>query len=313
MNSKILPSLVLLPVLLATGGTRDRLEILERDVGSLKEDMVQVRQEQTKILLELEKLNQRLGLDRQAGMADVEVRMEGMDEDLRVLFENLNDMDSRLRRLSERVDLALATMYRPQAGEPGMAQSASGSGAGPTTPPMDEPYPNDDQPADDWTTAEAPTGRPEAPTGIPQPPAAGEQPAPGAPAAPAVDPEELYQTAYTDFARGNYELAILGFQDYVTRFPDTDLADNAQYWIGECHYSLERYPQSVQAFQEVSVRFPEADKVPDALLKKGYALIEMNQIQEGIRELQGLISRHPRSNAARIARQRLRSMGLSTP
>ena len=135
------------------------------------------------------------------------------------------------------------------------------------------------------------------------------QPAPGV----VVDPEELYQTAYTDFARGNYELAILGFQDYVKRFPDTDLADNAQYWIGECHYSLERYPQAVAAFGEVEGRYAQADKVPDALLKKGYSLIEMNQMEQGIRELQRLISTYPRSNAARIARQRLRSMGLSTP
>jgi len=128
-----------------------------------------------------------------------------------------------------------------------------------------------------------------------------------------VDPEELYQTAYTDFARGNYELAILGFQDYVKRFPDTDLADNAQYWIGESHYSLSRYRQAVQAFQDVEILYPGGDKVSDAILKKGFALIEMNQIDEGIRQLQKLISDHPRSNAARIARQRLRSMGLSAP
>jgi len=311
--NKILPSLVILPMLLAFGSTRDRLEILERDAGSLEEEMVQVRQEQTKILLELEKLNQRVGVDRQAGMAEVEVRMEGMDEDLRVLFENLNDMDSRLRRLSERVDLALATMYRPEGALPGTAESASGMGAGPTTPPIDDQVPDNGQPADDWTTPQVPGALPGAPAGTPQPPQTTGQPPAGLPPVVVVDPEEMYQTAYADFARGNYELAILGFQDYVRRFPDTDLVDNAQYWIGECHYSLERYPQAIQAFQQVEVRFPEADKVPDALLKKGYALIEMNQIQDGIRELQRLISHHPRSNAARIARQRLRSMGLSTP
>ena len=69
----ILPAVLVLPVLLGLGGTRDRIEILERDVSTLKETVLQMRQGQTQVLLELEKLNQRLGVAQDQGMADVEV------------------------------------------------------------------------------------------------------------------------------------------------------------------------------------------------------------------------------------------------
>ncbi|MDH3404566.1 MAG: hypothetical protein OEP45_13170, partial [Acidobacteriota bacterium] len=47
------------------------------------------------------------------------------------------------------------------------------------------------------------------------------------------DPGALYEAARADYVRGNYELAILGFNQYLEHFPDSELADNARYWIGE--------------------------------------------------------------------------------
>src|SRR5262249_25599028 len=60
-------------------------------------------------------------------------------------------------------------------------------------------------------------------------------PAPAAPAAPAPSPRELYSQAYADYARGNYDLSIQEYKEYLRLYPSTDLSDNAQYWIGECY------------------------------------------------------------------------------
>src|SRR5712664_2067081 len=78
------------------------------------------------------------------------------------------------------------------------------------------------------------TGSPQATPGGPG--TSSTAPAPAAPAAPPPAPRELYSQAYADFARGNYDLAIAGFNEYIKAYPNTDFTDNAQYWIGECLY-----------------------------------------------------------------------------
>jgi len=92
------------------------------------------------------------------------------------------------------------------------------------------------------------------------------------PMTPPSDPQSLYQTAYNDYLRGNYDLAILGFRQYLETFPDTELADNAAYWIGESFFSQAKYQQAISEFDEILRRFPRSDKQASALLKKLNAL-----------------------------------------
>ncbi|MEO8499828.1 MAG: tetratricopeptide repeat protein, partial [Vicinamibacteria bacterium] len=66
--------------------------------------------------------------------------------------------------------------------------------------------------------------------------------------APTIAPRDLYQQAYSDFARKNYDLSIQGFQEYLRLYRDTDLADNAQYWVGECLQAQGKYEDAVTAF-----------------------------------------------------------------
>jgi len=123
-------------------------------------------------------------------------------------------------------------------------------------------------------------------------------------------PEELYNTARADFLKGNYELAIEGFKQYIQVYPDSELADNTQYWIGECYYSQQKFSQAVQEFDKVINKYPTGDKVVSAHLKKAFAYFELNQIARGVIQLQQLIQEFPNSNEARIARERLESLGL---
>jgi tol-pal system protein YbgF len=126
------------------------------------------------------------------------------------------------------------------------------------------------------------------------------------------NPTLLYQTAYRDYQRGNYDLAIAGFRDFVAKFPKSDLADNAAYWIGESLYSQKKYRDSIAQFDLVVNDYPTSDKVPSALLKKGYAYISLGEKAQGIVQLQYVVHEHPKSPEATKAREELKKLGVET-
>jgi tol-pal system protein YbgF len=136
-------------------------------------------------------------------------------------------------------------------------------------------------------------------------------PAPASPA-PSGNPMELYQTAYRDYQRGNFDLAMAGFADFVRQNPNSDLADNAAYWIGESLFSQKKYQDAIAQFDSVVTRYPQSDKVPGALLKKGYAYIALGEKAQGIVQLQYVVHEHPSSQEASLARQRLHALGVET-
>ena len=124
------------------------------------------------------------------------------------------------------------------------------------------------------------------------------------------DPEALYQSAYDDYLRGNYDLAVASFEEYLDTFPNTELADNATYWIGESYYREGKYRQAIDQFERVLRRYPRSEKVAGALLKKGYAHLELGERPQGVVQLQYVIREHPSSDEANIARDRLRALGV---
>jgi tol-pal system protein YbgF len=137
---------------------------------------------------------------------------------------------------------------------------------------------------------------------------AGPSPA-GAPdaaaSAPVPAPRELYSQAYADYARGNYDLAIQGFTEYIRNYPDTDFTDNAQYWIGECLYSKKMYEEAIEAWNTLFKDHPSSDKLPDGRVKKGMALERLGRKSQALVEYRYVVDRYPNSQAARIARERL--------
>ena len=123
-------------------------------------------------------------------------------------------------------------------------------------------------------------------------------------------PEELYNTAFADFNKANYDLARQGFEEYLKNYPDTELSDNAQYWVGESYYIQRKFNEAIQSFDKVLVKYPKGDKAAAAALKKGYSLLEIKNNDAGIRELRLLIQKYPTSDSAQLARDRLRAMGV---
>ena len=136
-------------------------------------------------------------------------------------------------------------------------------------------------------------------------PAEGEaKPVPPPPAG-ALGSQELYNNAKKLLDAGQAGQAILEFEKYIREYPHSELAGNAQYWIGEAYYSQKEYRRAATEFQKVIQNYPQGGKVPDAQLKVGLSYLEMGQKEKGTAELKRLIAKYPNSAAASLARKKL--------
>lgn len=122
--------------------------------------------------------------------------------------------------------------------------------------------------------------------------------------------EDSYSAAYADFTRGSYALAIAGFEEFLGKHPDSELSDNAQFWIAESHFSQGDYDTAAAQYDLVIQRYPKGDRVPAAYLKMGLCLMETDRTAEGVVLLQHLIQTYPTSEEAALARDRLEGMGV---
>ncbi len=120
----------------------------------------------------------------------------------------------------------------------------------------------------------------------------------------------LYQQAYGDYQRGKYDLAISGFSDFIKNNPQSELADNAQYWIGECYYSKGNYLDAVIEFDNLINKYPSSDKISAAHLKKALSYLKLEKKAQAIVELQLIIQQFPSSDEAQLAKQQLKELGF---
>lgn len=125
---------------------------------------------------------------------------------------------------------------------------------------------------------------------------------------PPPDPQVLYKSAYTDYTQGLYPLAIQGFQQYLQNYGDTDLASNAQFYIGDSYYLQKDYKTAIDEYNKCIKSYPDGNKVAAAFLKKGYALLALGQKLSGQRELDALIKKYPTTHEAELARERLHGL-----
>jgi tol-pal system protein YbgF len=122
-------------------------------------------------------------------------------------------------------------------------------------------------------------------------------------------PDVLYNNALRDYNAGKNDLATQEFSDYVKYYPNTDLTGNSYFYLAEIQYRQGNYQQAAKNYDQVMQDFPGGNKAAAAQLKKGFALIELGQKDDGIAELRHVIQRYPRSNEATQARDRLRKLG----
>lgn len=150
------------------------------------------------------------------------------------------------------------------------------------------------------------TPPPAAANGTPGAPGTTSTPAPAS--TPPPDPTTLYKSGLTYLNGGQYPLAIQAFQEFLKDYGTSDLASNAQFYIGESYYSQGDFNRAVVAYNTCLERYPKGSKLPAAQLKKSYALIQLGKKRAAERELRSLIGRYPHSREASLARQRLKRL-----
>jgi tol-pal system protein YbgF len=259
----------------------DQISQIQKDLYDVQQDLREVRRGQDEAQARLAKLESRLDADGEGisrkEFADLKLGLEDTTRQIAVLSEQVQDSNRRLDRMasdvSETRDLVRRSSNRPidEAGA-----LAAGAAAGAATDAADVTP----------DTAFRSVGEDVVP-----------------------DAEALYNAAYADFSKGNYDLAIGGFEEYAERFSSTPMADNALYWIGECHYSQGDFTAAIEALDRMLERYPDSDRAAAADLKKGMAYLENNAVAEAIVQLQYVVERYPSTDESRVAREKLVSLG----
>jgi tol-pal system protein YbgF len=126
------------------------------------------------------------------------------------------------------------------------------------------------------------------------------------------DDKAGYQSAFSLLKDGQYDRAIPAFQKFLFAFPDSPLADNAQYWLGEAYYVNKSYGEALTAFQRVVDKYPQSRKIPDALLKIGFCRYELKQWDSAKQILTQVARQYGDTPSGHLAQQRLDRMATET-
>jgi tol-pal system protein YbgF len=268
---------------------------LQRDVTSIlqgqKDMSTQMIQDHTAIKTIVGGFNDsvnRLGTTMsslQKSVQDVQAnsgtRLDTMSTQVQGLSDNLEEIKSRLGKLNQQlVDLQNSVQNLDAKISSGAAAPATGAGT-----------PN--------------------PTAGNVPPATSAPPATSVPSGPGPSADMLYSNGLKDIQSGKYDLARSEFQDYLKYYGSTDLASNAQFYIGEIYYRQKNYQQAISEYDKVINNYPKSFKLAPARLHRATAMIALGQKSSGIRELREIIKLFPGSEEDRYARGQLKDLGAT--
>jgi len=266
---------------------------LQRDVTTLlqgqKDLSTQLTQDHTVMRTLLEQSNDTVGRlngtmnGLQKSVQDVQAnsgaRLDTMSTQVQGLSDNLEEIKSRLGKLNQQlVDLQNTVQSLDAKISGGVAPSAAPASTGATGASA--------LPASGGSVGSSAGGPP-----------------------PSAD--TLYSNGLRDITSGKYDLARSEFEDYLKYYGDTDLASNAQFYLGEIAYSQRQFQQSVSEYDKVLTNYPKSFKLAPARLKKGMALLEMGQKNQAIKELREVVKRYPGTEEERRARAKLKELGVA--
>ena len=123
---------------------------------------------------------------------------------------------------------------------------------------------------------------------------------------PKEDMEGAYQQAYGTFKKGDYPTALKLFETFLRAYPESEYADNARYWIGECYLQQGDYERAILEYEKVIKQYPKGDKVPSALLKQGFAFLNLGDRVDAKLIFQKVIKEYPQSPQAEIAAKKMK-------
>jgi len=225
-----------------------------------------------------------------ATVAALRGRLDGLEEDIEILQQQLTDMMQWMSRFSPNTSSRSAPSS-PPASIP--SEPVQPSRPPSQAPPKQEPVsPKPAQPL---------------PASTPPPREQGPAPQSRSKAEPEDDAVSLYGKAYGKFRENDFEGAITAFQALLDQHPQSDLADNALFWIGESYVEMNRLSAAEKAFRDTATQFPNGNKVPDAMYELGECLFALNRKEEAVSTWRELMTRFPEERAALKAKQKLQS------
>ncbi len=201
--------------------------------------------------------------------ADQKLLIDGVAEATRILREKSDDTNVRLSSMTQELEAIRQTVttIATRPAPPAAAPGTEPTPADPNAPPVTAPP-------------------------VVAPP-------------PGVSPQRMFQEAFSDYTRGDYDLAIEGFQTYIRMFPRTDQTDDAQLKIGDSHHGAGRYRDAITAFQKVIADYPQSDTVSAAYYKIGLSYEALKQPDLARKAYETVQKTHPNSPDAILAKQRL--------
>src|SRR5467141_3774864 len=258
---------------------------LQRDVTSLlqgqKDLSTQVTQDHTVMKTLVEQSSENVGKlgatmsSLQKSVQDVQAnsgaRLDTMSTQVQGLSDNLEEIKSRLGKLNQQLVDLQNSVQSVDAKISGTAPAPATGTASPT--------------ASTAGSSAMPAGAPSADT--------------------------LYSNGLRDITSGKYDLARSEFQDYLKYYGDTDLASNAQFYLGEISFKQKQYGDAVAAYEKVLTNYPKSFKLAPARLRKGMALIELGQKNNAVREFREVVRRYPGTEEDRQARAKLKELGVA--
>jgi tol-pal system protein YbgF len=240
------------------------------DIRMLQEQTQQLQALITDLASQLKTVSARLEEQSAAtrkAFADEKVLVDNVSGDVRVVREKVDETNVRLSSLSQELEALRVAMPQPAVADAAAAGSAP--------------------PPDGDAAAAAPAT---APSPLPA-------------ASPGMSPQRLYDTAWADYTAGQWTLAIQGFETYLRTFPKSDLADEAQYYIGDTYFNDSKFEQAVAAYDRVIANYANGNMVPQAYYKRGLAYERLGQGDRARQSYDVVTKNYPDSDAGRLARQ----------
>ena len=282
--------ILLIPVLLC-GNDKEKkaYELIYKDVQTLKQQVLELdkkigrnQEDINTIKQQMEELLSSIG-QLQTQQASLREDQKKLPAQYQVLLEKLDSISVQLSRFSEELMEIKESSLHVLQQEIQTDESAGEQESTQESPP-------EKKPGQELKTEEEPEEEQKSP--LP----------------PNLSPQEIYNMAYADYLKGNFQLAIDGFKIYVDNFAQSPFADNALYWIGECHFSQEEYEEAIGWFNELILTFPLGDKIPAAYLKKGISLMNLERKEEALSVFKLLVSKYPLEEETKIAQEKIKEL-----
>jgi tol-pal system protein YbgF len=250
------------------------------------QEQTQLLQQQLSAALEqlqatLKTLNARVddqGAATRKSFADQKLAVDQFGSDLRVVRERIDENTVRITSLSQEVEALRLAIPQGGSAPGGAPPDASG------------------------TTTPGAAADPSAPSTTPT-----------VALAPGMTPQRMYNTSLADFTAGQWALCIDGFNTYLRNFSRTDLADDAQWYIGECYHQDGKFAEAIEAYNRLITNYPKGDRVPDAYYKRGIALSAMGQTDRARESFEALMKSFPDHDMSRLAKQQLDRLNRGKP